>query len=131
MPGYLARVGRDALDGKQAFDHAISVMSCHHLLLDANRKLYARIRAALRPGGKYIEGDSIVPADMERQFLAEYHQDAAPVPPAPDGYYRIDVPYSLETQRSLLLEAGFSDFELLWQIINASGWNLAVFVVTA
>ena len=38
-------------------------------------------------------------------FLAEYHQQAALVPQAGDGHYHIDLPFSVETQRSLLLEA--------------------------
>jgi tRNA (cmo5U34)-methyltransferase len=117
--------------GTQAYDHIISVLTNHHLLHDAKRKLYTRIHAALKPGGKYIEGDSVVPADMEYQFLDEYYEQAALVPPAQNGYYHIDVPLSIGTQRSLLLEAGFRDFELLWQMDSAAVWNIAVYAVTA
>jgi hypothetical protein len=68
---------------------------------------------------------------MEGQFIAEYHEAVASVPPAPDGHYHIDVPFSLETQKSLLLEAGFKDFELIWQKDPTMVWNIAVYVVTA
>jgi len=117
--------------GKQAYDHIISVMSMHHLLRDTKRELYMKIYTALKPGGKYIEGDSVIPVEMEGQFLAEYHEHVATVPPAKDGHYHIDVPFSIETQRSLLLEAGFGDFELVWQKDSTAVWNIAVYVVAA
>jgi tRNA (cmo5U34)-methyltransferase len=116
--------------GTQAYDHIISVMSVHHLLRDTKRELYMKIRAALKPGGKYIEGDSVIPAEMESQFVTEYREQVAVMPPAEDGYYHIDVPFSIETQRSLLLEAGFKDFEVLWQKDSDAVWNAAVYVVT-
>jgi len=115
---------------RQAYDHVISALSLHHILRDTKRELYAKIHAALRPGGKYIEGDSVVPADMESQFLDEYYEEAATVPPAPEGHYHIDIPFSIATQRSLLLEAGFKDFELVWQKDSTAVWNIAVYVVT-
>ena len=52
------------------------------------------------------------------------------MPPAPDGTYHLDVPFSLETQRSLLLEAGFTDFQLIWQKDPTEVWNLVVYAVT-
>jgi tRNA (cmo5U34)-methyltransferase len=116
---------------RQAYDHIISALSLHHILRDAKRELYAKIHAALRPGGKYVEGDSVVPVDMESQFLDEYYEEVATVPPAADGYYHIDIPFSIATQRSLLLEAGFGDFRLVWQRDRTAVWNIAVYVVTA
>jgi len=116
--------------GTEAYEHVISVLAIHHLLREPKRNLYMKIHAALKPGGKYIEGDSVVPAEMESQFLAEYHQQAASVPEAEDGYYHIDVPFSIDTQRALLLEAGFKDFELVWQKDSSAVWNIAVYVVT-
>ena len=102
----------------------------HHLLPDTKRELYSKIHAALKPGGKYIEGDSVIPTEMESQFLAEYHEQVAVVPPAKDGYYHIDIPFSIDTQKSLLLEAGFKDFQLVWQRDSTMVWNTAVYVVT-
>jgi tRNA (cmo5U34)-methyltransferase len=116
--------------GRQAYDHVISALSLHHILRDTKRELYARIHAALRPGGKYVEGDSVVPVDMESQFLDEYYEEVATVPPAPDGHYHIDIPFSIVTQRSLMLEAGFKDFQLVWQKDSTAVWNIAVYVVT-
>jgi len=117
--------------GTQAYDHIVSALALHHLLRDTKRELYVKIHAALKPGGKYIEGDSVIPAEMESQFLAEYHQQLAGMPQAQDGHYHIDVPFSIDTQRSLLLEAGFKNFELVWQKDSTAVWNVAVYVVTA
>ena len=117
--------------GRQAYDYIISAMTLHHLLRATKRELYVRIHAALKLGGKYIEGDTVVPADMEYQFLDEYYEQAAYVPQAQDGHYHIDVPFSIGTQRSLLLEAGFRDFELVWQRDPAAVWNAVVYAVTA
>ena len=117
--------------GSQVYDYVLSGNAMHHVLRDTKLELYKRIHAALKPGGMYIEGDSVVPPSMEGEFLAEYHQDAAAVPPAPDGTYHLDVPFSLETQKSLLLEAGFKDFRLVWQKDPAEVWNLVVYAVTA
>lgn len=113
----------------QAYDHVISAMSMHHLLHDAKRNLYEKIYATLRPGGKYIEGDSVTFTEMESQFLAEYHQQVVDMPQAEDGYYHIDVPLALDTQRALLLEAGFRDFKVIWEKDNTIVWNIAVYAV--
>jgi tRNA (cmo5U34)-methyltransferase len=117
--------------GTRTYDYILSALANHHFLHDTKRELYAKIRAALRPGGKYIEGDAVIPLDMESQFLDEYYGDAATVPPATDGHYHIDIPFSIATQRSLLLEAGFKDFELIWEKDSSAVWNIAVYVVTA
>jgi tRNA (cmo5U34)-methyltransferase len=114
--------------GRQTYDYIVSAFSSHHLLTDAKRKLYEKIHTALKPGGKYIEGDSIIPVAMEGQFLAEYQQQTAVVPPAEDGYYHIDIPFSIETQRSLLPGAGFQGFEIVWQTVSEPVWNMAVYV---
>jgi len=114
-----------------AYDHIISAMTIHHLLHDTKRNLYRKIHAALKPGGKYIEGDAVTTAEMEDQFLDEYNKELDSMPPAQDGHYHIDLPFSIETQRTLLLEAGFHNFEVVWQRDSATVWNAAVYVVTA
>ena len=116
--------------GHGAYDYVLSALSAHHLLRDAKRALYRKIHAALKPGGTYIEGDSVIPLEAEDEFLDEYRRDAATVPPAPDGTYHLDIPFSLQTQQALLLEAGFRDFELIWQKDPTMVWNIAVYVVT-
>lgn len=116
--------------GEQTYDYVLSAMTMHHLLHDAKRGLYEKIHAALKPGGKYVEGDSVTRPETESQFLAEYNEQVDAMPAAEDGHYHVDVPLSLETQKTLLMEAGFSNFELLWQKEEADVWNAAVYVVT-
>jgi tRNA (cmo5U34)-methyltransferase len=116
--------------GRQRYDYIISAMSIHHLLHDAKRNLYRKIYTALKPGGKYIEGDSVTTPEMEGQFLAEYHEQLDGLSQAEEGEYHIDVPFSLETQRELLREAGFKNFELVWQKDSTAVWNSAIYVVT-
>jgi tRNA (cmo5U34)-methyltransferase len=117
--------------GTQAYDYILSTFAVHHVLHDTKRELYRKIHAALKPGGRYIEGDSIIPAVLEPQFLTEYQEQVACLPQARGGRYHIDIPFSLDTQRSLLLEAGFKDFELVWQKDGTVVWNVGVYVVTA
>ena len=117
--------------GTGAYDHVLSAMANHHLLHEAKRALYRRIRAALKPGGTYVEGDSVIVPEMQDQLLAEYHAEIARVPQSRDGQVHIDIPFTLETQESLLLEAGFRDFRLVWHRETGVGWNMAVYVVTA
>ena len=116
--------------GRERYDLALSAMTIHHLLSDDKRALYAGIRAALKPGGVYIEGDSVTPPEMEAQFLAEYREQIDPLPQPAPGQYHIDVPLSLETQRRLLLEAGFRGVELLWQRDPLDMWNAAVYLAS-
>jgi len=116
--------------GTQRYDYIISAMTIHHLLHGPKRQLYAKIYAALKPGGKYIEGDAVTTAALEAAFLAEYTRQVEQAPPAEDGAYHIDVPFSIDTQRELLLSVGFNHFDLLWQLDESAEWNHAVYVVT-
>jgi len=116
--------------GTQCYDYVISAMTIHHLLHEPKRQLYAKIYAALKPGGKYIEGDAVTTAALEAEFLAGYTRQVEQAPPVEDGAYHIDVPFSLDTQRDLLLSVGFQHFALLWQWDSTAEWNQAVYVVT-
>jgi tRNA (cmo5U34)-methyltransferase len=116
--------------GSNVYDYIISAMSLHHLLKDTKRNFYMKIHAALKPGGKYIEGDSVIPTNMENQFLVEYYESLEHVMPAEEGYYHIDIPFSISSQKALLLDAGFKDFKLIWQMDSSAVWNIAVYAVT-
>ena len=43
------------------YQYVVSVQSMHHLNYERKLNLYRRIREALAPGGKYIEGDHVLP----------------------------------------------------------------------
>ncbi len=52
------------------------------------------------------------------------------MPKAADGHYHIDVPFSIDTQRKLLLDAGYKNFEVIWQMVSTAVWNIAVYVAS-
>ena len=58
------RVGRleDLLPGGP-FDLVVSALAVHHLPGAAKGGLFERVAAALRPGGRFVLGDVVVPAD--------------------------------------------------------------------
>ena len=116
--------------GSQEYDYIISAMSLHHLLPDTKQKLYQKIYLALKPGGQYIEGDTVTRKDMENEFLAEYEGQIKQMLPAANGHYHIDIPFSIDTQKELLLGAGFKQFKLIWEKDYAAVWNAAVYVAT-
>jgi tRNA (cmo5U34)-methyltransferase len=116
--------------GTEEYDFVLSVMTTHHLLQDTKRNLYKKIHKALKPGGKYVEGDSVTLPEKESQFIREYETELEKGAAAEEGHYHIDVPFSINTQRKLLLEAGFKEFELIWQKDRSAVWNIAVYVVS-
>ena len=79
------------------YDHIISAMSIHHLLRETKLDLYKKIHSVLKPGGKYVEGDSVTTADAEREFLAEFYESLENMPENEDGYYHINFPFSIDT----------------------------------
>jgi tRNA (cmo5U34)-methyltransferase len=109
--------------GKDVYDYVISVMTLHHLLPEQKRSQYQKIKESLKPGGKYVEGDYIVTLEQEKQFLEKYREKRRSDANIGDGTHHIDIPFSLNTQRRLLAEAGFSSMEVLWQ-----GEKAAVYV---
>lgn len=104
---------------KHHYDYAVSVYTMHHFTPDTKRALYQKICNALKPGGKYIEGDCVVTPEKEQEvwqwyrdrYTAEHLQAAC----APENtLYHIDIPCTVETQLQLMREAGFANVELIW-----------------
>ena len=94
------RVGRlqDPLPAG-TFDLVASALCVHHLDSVAKRDLFARVRAALSPGGRFVLGDVVVPVDP-----ADRVTDLTP------GY---DTPDPLADQVDWLTETGF-DVSVVW-----------------
>jgi len=97
--------------GLDCYDCAVSVMTVHHLLPGPKENLYRKILNSLRPGGKYIEGDYYVTPEKEKKYLEEYKA----LDDEGRGRYHIDIPFSPETQHRLLIQAGFTEVEFLWE----------------
>lgn len=75
------------------FDLAFSALAVHHLVSDDKRDLFARIAAALFPGGRFVLADVIVPTDPS----------TTQIPLSPD----FDRPDRLDDQLAWLAAAGF------------------------
>jgi tRNA (cmo5U34)-methyltransferase len=82
------------------FDLVFSALAVHHLDGPAKADLFTRVAAVLRPGGRFVLGDLIVPEDPEDVVTAI------------DGVF--DQPSSIEEQLAWLAEAGLAP-ALTWR----------------
>lgn len=81
------------------FDLVVSCLVIHHLDADGKRDLFRRIAAVLKPGGRFVLADVVVPK----------REDDAVTPTTP-GF---DRPDPLDAQLEWLREAGFAP-ETMW-----------------
>jgi tRNA (cmo5U34)-methyltransferase len=95
-----------------AHNYAVSVMAIHHLLEDAKRELYRKIRHALKDGGIYIEGDYVEDEAEEQRLLKEYHDKMKDADP--NQHYHIDIPFTVQRQERLFAEAGFAEVNTIY-----------------
>jgi tRNA threonylcarbamoyl adenosine modification protein (Sua5/YciO/YrdC/YwlC family) len=82
------------------FDVVASALCVHHLEGTLKRDLFARVHSVLAPGGRFVLGDVVVPADAEEASI-----------PLSDGY---DHPSPLADQLRWLAETGF-DARVVWE----------------
>lgn len=90
-------------------------------------ELLKKIYQALRPGGVLILGEKVISEDsrLDRQMIDEYYDFKKR-----QGYSELEilrkrealenvlVPYTVEENRQMLLEAGFSHVEILFKWVN-------------
>jgi tRNA (cmo5U34)-methyltransferase len=100
---------------KGRYDYVVSVMTMHHFLEEDKVKLYEKIKTALKTGGKYIEGDYVVEQNKAEELLKEYNDAYEKYGLEAASLYHIDIPFSMETQKKLLMEAGFINFQLIFK----------------
>ena len=86
----VTRLQDDLPDGP--FDLAVSCLAVHHLDGAGKADLFARVASRLRPGGRFVLADVVVPDDPV---------DA--ITPIEAGY---DQPSSVDEQREWLIDAG-------------------------
>ena len=89
------------------FNYIITVQSLHHLLKPDKIKLYKSIHSALKPEGLFIEADFIVDPETENEYLENYYKLISGLEDVEPGQYHIDIPFSWETTKSVLQQAGF------------------------
>ena len=102
--------------GENVFDAAVSVESLHHFTKEEKIPLYARLKAALKPGGYFILTDYFALSDEEeytrRQELIRLRKELD----LPENeFYHYDTPLIVGHEQEALSAAGFSSVEILNQ----------------
>ncbi len=103
LPGDRVRLVQGRLQDRLPaghFDLVVSSLAIHHLDDVEKPDLFARIRAALTPGGRFVLADVIVP---DRPALVSI--------PLTDGY---DKPSRLSDQLHWLRRSGFGSVDVVW-----------------
>ena len=98
-----------------SFDYIVTVMSFHHIMPERKIVLYEKLRKALIPAGKFVEGDYIVSLEEEKRVLEEFKQLKKDDSRVEDGKYHIDIPFSEETQLRALKLAGFRNVDVVFR----------------
>lgn len=99
--------------GEAKYDYVTSSQTMHHFLPREKLELYHKIRKALKSGGKYIEGDYVVSEEKEKRLLKRYKEKLEEIE-GPKELYHIDIPFSIKTQKKLMLDAGFKEVEIIF-----------------
>ena len=104
-------------------DGAAASLALHHIPeMEEKRALYGRIRAAIRPGGIFVNGDATMPADPAGQEAAcrlwVEHMMACGIDEARafehlDEWAEEDTYFSLDEELAAMRDAGF-DAECIW-----------------
>ncbi len=92
----------------ERFDLAISVQSMHHFGFGQKLSLYKRISRSLVGNGRYIETDDyVVSTEIEEKEFRKRYETLKSERNVPDGFYHFDLPFSIDSQKGVLEEAGF------------------------
>ena len=83
------------------FDLVVSALAIHHLEGPEKAELFLRLRAVVAPGGRFVLGDVVVPADGSDGAVD-----------LTEGY---DKPSTVSDQLRWLDAAGFEAVEVVWQ----------------
>jgi len=107
--------------GCEKYDCVISFETMHHLTHEAKLALYANIYKALKPGGKYIEGDYMVETQAQEDHLFAECKKLSAGQNIPDGeFYHFDTPCTVENQIKLFLQSGFISADNVWRNGNTT-----------
>jgi tRNA (cmo5U34)-methyltransferase len=100
--------------GENVFDAAVSVESLHHFTKEEKIPLYAKLHTALKESGYFILTDYFSLSDdeeeMHRQNLIALKTEQGITD---DEFYHYDTPLTVKHEIEALLEAGFSNVEVL------------------
>lgn len=107
--------------GENKYDYIVSVMTLHHLRYNDKLRLYKKIYKALKDNGKYIEGDYIVDKTKEQSILKKVDENTDY---KTNGDYHLDLPFSIETQKQILAESRFRNFNLIYKRDEAAVYSV-------
>ena len=101
------------------WDAVVSALAIHHLPDSAKRELFARVHAALRPGGVFVNAEQVAgPTPMIDQHYRDWHAQMAAVLGASAEEWsaalermRVDQCADVESQLTWLRNAGFGDVD--------------------
>ena len=97
------------------FHAALSFESLHHFTPEAKGELYRKLFRALTDGGVYLECDYMVDTQAEQDLYFAELARMKKEQNLPEGYYHYDTPCTVETQISLLRQAGFSSVDRVFR----------------
>jgi tRNA (cmo5U34)-methyltransferase len=119
----------------ERWDMIVSAMAIHHLEQPQKRELFRRIRAALVPGGLFLNADQVLGASpaIEARNTERWKEQAAHLGGTPEAIAaaaqrqrRFDRCATVEDQLVWLREAGFAEVDC-----NFKSWRFAVMSGTA
>ena len=118
----------DAEFGCAQFDFVLSALTVHHLPRPTKLALFRKICRALRPGGAYLELDDMASPDRERVGREWYEEFVAHREGGERGEWNHNMTFTIENEKALLEEAGFSSVTVPWTQTYADGCGRAIFV---
>ncbi|MFA6941866.1 MAG: class I SAM-dependent methyltransferase [Clostridiaceae bacterium] len=107
--------------GTCKYDAAISFQTMHHFSHEDKIKLYSKIFAALKAGGKYIECDYMVIKQEDEDFYYSENKRIRKEQGILDGeFYHYDTPCTIDNQIEMLYKAGFRAVQMSWRVKNTT-----------
>ena len=107
--------------GTERYDAAVSFQTLHHFTHEEKLALYRKLRQALKAGGCYIECDYMAETqEQEDYFFAEKARLEKQQNLVKGEYYHFDTPCTMDHQKRLLKQAGFSSVEVVWRQENTT-----------
>ena len=105
------------------WDAIVSALAIHHLDDPAKRDLFARVRAALAPGGLFVNAEQVAGESAWLDVVyVQRHEDAARALGATEAEWAAaaermghDLCATVEDQLAWLRSAGFADVGCLWR----------------
>jgi len=111
---------------EKTYDVIVSAVAIHNITHEQKKVLFAKIFAALKPGGLFINGDFVEGETEEEQekYESEYR---AYLNDNLSGHelrvwlhhaFEEDMPMKLSEQEHILKEIGFSSVDVTWKVLN-------------